>query len=208
MKRTPIIILALVIIAIGLVLQVQQIRSENTQHEVVIATQMISPLQKITSSDVRIEHAPASDIPNYSISSISGVVGHVSQETIFPGEMVLQPMLAGSSAYAFKYDLGPGESIIALPDTQSIIGFTSPGDHIKALGIAGGATTATVIVSDVKVLSVSGQSSAQSGILNNLTSLGQSGGSGGSVLVEVNDRQASSIFWYAINGHIMYEVRG
>ena len=197
------------VILFGIYLQVQQFKNNSTMRPIVVTTSNIASLQQLTAQNLKVVYVPASSVPPFAISNIAYATGKYVQTEIFSGEPVLVPMISGSLS-SFSYGLLPGQFIISLPDSSQILGFVAPGNTINIIGYNGGATPPTLIASNIRIISVSGQTSSGSFLSNfgNLSAPNGQGASNQNILVAVTTQQAEQIFAYSTTGHIMYEVSG
>lgn len=128
----------------------------------VVAAAVAIPFgQKIEAKDLRIMDLPQEAVPKGSFASIDNVVGRVSSQSLYAGEVVLQGRVAehlGGSALAAVLEPGRRAISVRVDDVAGVAGFLLPGNVVDVVSSQrqGGRreVQSTTILRKIKVLAV------------------------------------------------------
>lgn len=128
---------------------------------VVVAAVAIPFGQKIEAKDLRIMDLPPEAVPQGSFSAIDKVVGRVSSQSLYAGEVVLQGRVAehlGGSALAAVLEPGMRAISVRVDDVAGVAGFLLPGNEVDVVSSRrrGGSreVESKTILRKIKVLAV------------------------------------------------------
>jgi len=147
----------------------QQIKEEPVENivkpetqSVVVAKIQLSAGKRITETDLHVQEWPKNIIPAESYTDPQRVLGRVAQNTIYPGEAILNPKLSASASEGgFVGIIPPGmRALTVAVDTYSgVSGFILPNTFVDVLvTVASHArkedSSARMILENIKVLAV------------------------------------------------------
>ncbi|EPC02460.1 hypothetical protein L861_08790 [Litchfieldella anticariensis FP35 = DSM 16096] len=129
--------------------------------QVVVATLQIPFGQTVQASDLRMVELPPKAVPEGSFSEIEKVVGRVSNQVIYPGEIVLEGRVAehmGGSALAAILESGKRAMSVRVDDVVGVAGFLLPGNRVDVVSAKSNGNnrnvTSETILRNIKVLAV------------------------------------------------------
>ncbi|WP_168013224.1 Flp pilus assembly protein CpaB [Halomonas salinarum] len=130
--------------------------------QVVVTTLQIPFGSTVQASDLKMLELPPNAIPAGSFNSIESVVGRVSNQVIYPGEIVLEGRVAehmGGSALAAVLEHGKRAMSVRVDDVVGVAGFLLPGNRVdivsaKRDGGSNRSVKSETILRDIKVLAV------------------------------------------------------
>lgn len=103
---------------------------------VVVAATAIPFGRTVQAADLRLLELPPEAIPEGSFSSLENVVGRVSSQSMFSGEVVLQGRVAehmGGSALAAVLEPGMRAISVRVDDVAGVAGFLLPGNQVDVV---------------------------------------------------------------------------
>lgn len=104
--------------------------------QVVVATLQIPFGETVQASDLRTVELPPDAVPAGSFSDVDSVIGRVSNQVIYPGEIVLEGRVAehmGGSALASLLEKGKRAMSVRVDDVVGVAGFLLPGNRVDVL---------------------------------------------------------------------------
>lgn len=128
---------------------------------VVVAAVQIPFGRKVQPEDLRMMELPKHAVPEGSFASMEGVLGRVSSQMIYPGEVILQGRVSehlGGSALAALLEPGMRAISVRVDDVVGVAGFLLPGNLVDIVSTQreGGQRKAKseTILQKIKVLAV------------------------------------------------------
>lgn len=103
---------------------------------VVVAALEIPFGRKVQAEDLRMLELPPHAIPKGSFDSLESVVGRVSSQVIYPGEVILQGRVSehlGGSALAALLEPGMRAISVRVDDVVGVAGFLLPGNQVDVV---------------------------------------------------------------------------
>jgi pilus assembly protein CpaB len=136
--------------------------SGNSSGSAVVAAAVPIPFGRIIEAkDLRIMELPPEAVPSGSFKSIEEVVGRVSSQSLFAGEVVLEGRVAehlGGSALAAVLEPGMRAISVRVDDVAGVAGFLLPGNLVDVVSSkrSGGSreVESKTILQQIKVLAV------------------------------------------------------
>lgn len=134
--------------------------SSSVDVSLVVAASTINSGQPIESAQVRQVAWPKDNVPDQAFSSPSMVTGRIAKQTIYSGELILEPKLAGvDSKGGLASAIGTGKRAISVRvnDVVGVAGFALPGSYVDVLVSAKDASNipfSTTVLNRIKVLAV------------------------------------------------------
>ncbi|MFC3283390.1 Flp pilus assembly protein CpaB [Litchfieldella rifensis] len=129
--------------------------------QVVVATLQIPFGETVQASDIRLLELPPNAVPPGSFSDVDSVIGRVSNQVIYPGEIVLEGRVAehlGGSALAAVLEQGKRAMSLRVDDVVGVAGFLLPGNRVDVVSTKREGNNRNVssktILRDIKVLAV------------------------------------------------------
>jgi pilus assembly protein CpaB len=126
----------------------------------VVAASTINAGQPIESAQLKQVAWPKSNVPEQTFSKSSLVIGRVAKQTIYPGELLLEPKLAGvdsKGGLASTIETGKRAISVRVNDVVGVAGFALPGSFVDVLVSAKDAAHvpfSTTVLTRIKVLAV------------------------------------------------------
>lgn len=128
---------------------------------VVVAALEIPFGRKVQAADLRMIDLPPHAVPHGSFADMESVVGRVSSQLIYPGEVILQGRVSehmGGSALAAVLDPGMRAISVRVDDVVGVAGFLLPGNIVDIVSTRsarnGEKAKAQTILEKIKVLAV------------------------------------------------------
>ncbi|MCH4565149.1 Flp pilus assembly protein CpaB [Halomonas sp. EGI 63088] len=129
--------------------------------QVVVAALQVPFGTTVQASDLKVVTMPKDVVPPSSFNDVESVVGRVSNQVIYPGEIVLEGRVSehmGGSALAALLDPGKRAMSVRVDDVVGVAGFLLPGNRVDVLstkrnGSRNNVETKTVL-RNLKVLAV------------------------------------------------------
>ncbi|MDI5933995.1 Flp pilus assembly protein CpaB [Halomonas kalidii] len=129
--------------------------------QVVVAALQVPFGTTVQASDLKVVTMPRDVVPPSSFNDVESVVGRVSNQVIYPGEVVLEGRVSehlGGSALAALLDPGKRAMSVRVDDVVGVAGFLLPGNRVDVLssksnGSRNNVETKTVL-RNLKVLAV------------------------------------------------------
>ncbi|MCG6657316.1 Flp pilus assembly protein CpaB [Halomonas campisalis] len=129
--------------------------------QVVVAALQVPFGTTVQASDLKLVTMPEDIVPPNSFNDVESVVGRVSNQVIYPGEVVLEGRVSehmGGSALAALLDPGMRAMSVRVDDVVGVAGFLLPGNRVDVLssrrnGSRNDVETKTVL-RNLKVLAV------------------------------------------------------
>lgn len=130
--------------------------------QVVVAALQVPFGTTVQAADLKVVHMPREVVPPNSFNDIESVVGRVSNQVIYPGEVVLEGRVSehlGGSALAALLDPGKRAMSVRVDDVVGVAGFLLPGNRVDVVssrqrsGSRGDVESQTVL-RNLKVLAV------------------------------------------------------
>lgn len=168
-RRTNLLLLTLsfALAFISTLVIVKSIKGKMATHlnsspmaSVLVVTQALNTHQLVTASDVRMEKIPAAAVQSGSVTSTSDAVGHFTTTAWFPGQQVIQGMVASlTDKQSFTLTIPRGEVAFTIPDdpVAGVDHLISIGDRVNVLVAypkENGAPSERTVVRDIQVLGV------------------------------------------------------
>ncbi len=103
---------------------------------VVVAAQSIPFGRQVQATDLRMMKLPPHAVPAGSFTSMDDVIGRVSSQAIYSGEVVLERRVAehsGGSALAAVLEPGMRAISVRVDDVAGVAGFLLPGDEVDVV---------------------------------------------------------------------------
>lgn len=103
---------------------------------VVVAAQSIPFGRQVLATDLRMMKLPPHAVPEGSFTSMDDVIGRVSSQAIYSGEVVLERRVAehsGGSALAAVLEPGMRAISVRVDDVAGVAGFLLPGDEVDVV---------------------------------------------------------------------------
>lgn len=165
MRSLFIAAIALFLGAIGTYLVAQYLglvgkSKSQTELQLIVAATTINAGQVIESGQIKLVQWPESAVPESSFVKSSSVAGRIAKQTIYPGELVLEPKLASIDAkggLAATIETGKRAISVRVNDVVGVAGFALPGSFVDVLVSAKDAANvsfSTTVLTRVKVLAV------------------------------------------------------
>lgn len=165
MKQLSITAIALILGALATffvarALGLMGLNSTTTETSLVVATSVINPGQAIESTQLKLLPWPKSNVPEQSFTKASLVIGRIAKQTIYSGELLLEPKLAAVDAkggLASTIETGKRAISVRVNDVVGVAGFALPGSYVDVLVSAKDAANvpfSTTVLTRVKVLAV------------------------------------------------------
>jgi pilus assembly protein CpaB len=142
-RRTILLIAALVVAALGTALVFmyanradERAQAGAAQVEVLVATSEIATgttgAAVAESGNVELRTLPAASVPPGALSDLAPVADLITISTIFPGQVLIQPMFGTQQQAAGGLTLPEGKVAVAitLGDPQRVAGFVNPGSEV------------------------------------------------------------------------------
>jgi pilus assembly protein CpaB len=133
---------------------------------VVVAALEIPYLQKINASQVKTIDWPKDSAPSNGLSDPAQVIGKISTQTVYPGEIILDQRLRdhlGGSPLAMVIEPNMRAVAVRVNDVSGVGGFLLPGNRVDVLASRKAQGSDTVrtetIIQDLKVLAVDQEAS-------------------------------------------------
>ena len=104
--------------------------------QVVVAALQVPFGTTVQASDLKIVHMPREVVPPNSFNDVASVVGRVSNQVIYPGEIVLEGRVSehmGGSALAALLDPGKRAMSVRVDDVVGVAGFLLPGNRVDVV---------------------------------------------------------------------------
>lgn len=104
--------------------------------QVVVAALQVPFGSKVEASDLKVVSMPKDVVPPNSFNDIESVVGRVSNQVIYPGEVVLEGRVSehmGGSALAALLDPGKRAMSVRVDDVVGVAGFLLPGNRVDVV---------------------------------------------------------------------------
>lgn len=104
--------------------------------QVVVAALQVPFGSKVEASDLKVVAMPRDVVPPNSFEDIEQVVGRVSNQVIYPGEVVLEGRVSehmGGSALAALLDPGMRAMSVRVDDVVGVAGFLLPGNRVDVV---------------------------------------------------------------------------
>ncbi|PMR70179.1 Flp pilus assembly protein CpaB [Halomonas heilongjiangensis] len=104
--------------------------------QVVVAALQVPFGTTVQASDLKVVHMPRDVVPPNSFNDVESVVGRVSNQVIYPGEVVLEGRVSehlGGSALAALLDPGKRAMSVRVDDVVGVAGFLLPGNRVDVL---------------------------------------------------------------------------
>lgn len=128
----------------------------------VVAAAMEIPYGRtVQAADLRLMELPPEAIPDGSFNHLEDVVGRVTSQTIYQGEVILERRVAehlGGSALAAMLEHGKRAMTVRVDDVVGVAGFLLPGNRVDVLSTQRRGGTREVesetILKNIKVLAV------------------------------------------------------
>ncbi|GGX82968.1 Flp pilus assembly protein CpaB [Litchfieldella qijiaojingensis] len=134
---------------------------ESNMAKVVVAALQIPFGETVQASDLRMLELPPNAVPAGSFSDIESVAGRVSNQVIYPGEIVLEGRVAehlGGSALAAVLEHGKRAMSVRVDDVVGVAGFLLPGNRVDVVSAKRNGDNRNVasetILRNIKVLAV------------------------------------------------------
>lgn len=112
--------------------------ASSQRSPVIVAAQHLSPGRPLSGADVEVRWLPADAVPDGALSEASAAVGRYPRAPLWPGQVLLGPGLAATSA-SFESGLVPptGYRAVAIPVTahQALGGAISPGARVDVIAV-------------------------------------------------------------------------
>lgn len=140
--------------------------SSSSDVRLVVAASSISPGQAIESAQLKLVSWPQNSVPDQSFSKSSLVAGRIAKQTIYPGELLLEPKLAAIDAkggLASTIESGKRAISVRVNDVVGVAGFALPGSYVDVLVSAKDSADvpfSTTVLTRVKVLAVAQETQA------------------------------------------------
>lgn len=140
--------------------------SPSNELRLVVAASVINPGQAIEAAQLKLVSWPQNSVPDQSFSKISLVAGRIPKQTIYPGELLLEPKLAAVDAkggLASTIESGKRAISVRVNDVVGVAGFALPGSFVDVLVSAKDAADvpfSTTVLTRVKVLAVAQETQA------------------------------------------------
>ncbi|WP_111412470.1 Flp pilus assembly protein CpaB [Billgrantia lactosivorans] len=129
--------------------------------QVVVAALQVPFGTKVEASDLKMVSMPRDVVPPNSFSDIDSVVGRVSNQMIYPGEVVLEGRVSehmGGSALAALLDPGKRAMSVRVDDVVGVAGFLLPGNRVDVVSTRRNGSRDSVesktVLRNLKVLAV------------------------------------------------------
>ncbi len=128
--------------------------------KLVVASSVINSGQLIEAAQIKEVSWPKTNVPELSFFKSSLVAGRIAKQTIYPGELILEPKLAGADSkggLASAIETGKRAISVRVNDVVGVAGFALPGSFVDVLVSAKDAANAsfsTTVLTRVKVLAV------------------------------------------------------
>ncbi len=133
----------------------------NDMAQVVVATLQIPFGETVQASDLRMIELPPDAVPAGSFTEVDSVVGRVSNQVIYPGEIVLEGRVAehmGGSALASLLEKGMRAMTVRVDDVVGVAGFLLPGNRVDVVSTRRNGSNrnldSNTILRNIKVLAV------------------------------------------------------
>ncbi|MDI5987045.1 Flp pilus assembly protein CpaB [Halomonas sp. M4R5S39] len=104
--------------------------------QVVVAALQVPFGTTVQASDLKVVTMPRDVVPPSSFNDVESVVGRVSNQVIYPGEIVLEGRVSehlGGSALAALLDPGKRAMSVRVDDVVGVAGFLLPGNRVDVL---------------------------------------------------------------------------
>ena len=131
-----------------------------TSHSMVVAASTIGAGQPIEAAQIKLVPWPAAQAPEGVFDKTSAVVGRVVRQTIYPGELLLEPKLAPVDArggLASTIETGKRAISVRVNEVIGVAGFALPGSYVDVLVSAKDEAQqpfSTTVLTRIKVLAV------------------------------------------------------
>ncbi|MDI5921134.1 Flp pilus assembly protein CpaB [Halomonas sp. LR5S13] len=129
--------------------------------EVVVAALQVPFGTTVQASDLKVVTMPRDVVPPSSFNDVESVVGRVSNQVIYPGEVVLEGRVSehlGGSALAALLDPGKRAMSVRVDDVVGVAGFLLPGNRVDVLSTkrngSGNDVESKTVLHNLKVLAV------------------------------------------------------
>ncbi|WP_290653173.1 Flp pilus assembly protein CpaB [Aquisalimonas sp.] len=133
----------------------------SDETSVVVAAMEIPYGRTVQAAELRLMQLPPEAIPEGSFNHLEDVVGRVTSQTIYQGEVVLERRVAehlGGSALAAVLEHGKRAMTVRVDDVVGVAGFLLPGNRVDVLSTQRRGGTREVesetILTNIKVLAV------------------------------------------------------
>ncbi|PUE31384.1 Flp pilus assembly protein CpaB [Limnohabitans sp. Jir72] len=132
----------------------------------VVAASTIYSGQPIESAQLKLLAWPKEGVPEQSFTKSSLVAGRIAKQTIYPGELLLEPKLAGIDSrggLAAAIESGKRAISVRVNDVVGVAGFALPGSYVDVLVSAKDAANmpfSTTVLNRIKVLAVAQETEA------------------------------------------------
>lgn len=140
--------------------------SSSVDVTLVVAASTINAGQPIESAQLKQVTWPKSNVPDQSFTKPSQVTGRIAKQTIYPGELLLEPKLAGADSkggLAAAIETGKRAISVRVNDVVGVAGFALPGSYVDVLVSAKDAANvpfSTTVLTRIKVLAVAQETEA------------------------------------------------
>jgi pilus assembly protein CpaB len=138
----------------------------STDVRLVVAASAIYPGQAIEPAQLKLVSWPQSSVPDQSFTKITILSGRIPKQTIYPGELLLEPKLAAVDAkggLASTIEFGKRAISVRVNDVVGVAGFALPGSFVDVLVSAkdsADVSFSTTVLTRVKVLAVAQETQA------------------------------------------------
>jgi pilus assembly protein CpaB len=134
--------------------------SSSAEVSLVVAASTINAGQSIESAQLKQIAWPKNSVPEKTFFKTSQVTGRIAKQTIYPGELLLEPKLAGADSkggLAAAIETGKRAISVRVNDVIGVAGFALPGSYVDVLVSAKDASQmpfSTTVLTRIKVLAV------------------------------------------------------
>ena len=129
--------------------------------QVVVAALQVPFGTTVQASDLKVVNMPRDVVPPNSFNDLDSVVGRVSNQVIYPGEVVLEGRVSehmGGSALAALLEPGKRAMSVRVDDVVGVAGFLLPGNRVDVLSTRNNGSRNEVetktVLRNLKVLAV------------------------------------------------------
>ena len=140
--------------------------SSSADVSLVVAASTIHAGQAIESAQLKQMVWPKNSVPEQAFTKVAQLTGRVAKQTIYPGELLLAPKLAGADSkggLAATIEAGKRAISVRVNDVVGVAGFALPGSYVDVLVSAKDAADvpfSTTVLTRIKVLAVAQETEA------------------------------------------------